>query len=469
MHIENVDDLRRFLDQEDVRALDLKYCDLNGRWHHLTVPAGEGLSALFEKGVGFDGSSVAGFSTLESGDLALVPDPTTAFVDPFFQLPTLSMLCDVAEADTLEPYPRDPRGVAKKAEAYLAGTGIADASYWGPEYEFYVFDKIAVENGECAMSVRIEPGEDETRRLPAADKAGYHAMAPVDRHQDLRGWVTEQLETNGVRVRYHHHEVGKFGQNEIEVEHETLTRAADISMMVKFFVRMGAQRFSRTATFMPKPMVGQAGSGMHFHQHLFQGKTPVFHDATGYAGLSRTALQYVAGVLDHAEALSALANPGTNSYRRLVPGFEAPVNLFFSLANRSAAIRVPKYARTPEEKRIEYRPPDATCNPYLTMAAQLMAGLDGIRRELDPTSLGFGPFDEDVFRWSAERRKAIRPLPRDLDQALVALRKDHAFLLEGDVFTPDLIDAFIRYKREKELDPLLRRPHPFEMELYYDA
>jgi len=468
MNIQTVDDLQRFIHEGRVDALDLKFCDLNGRWHHLTLPARTSLGHLFDKGVGFDGSSLAGFSRLESGDLVLLPDPASAFLDPFWESPTVSILCDVAEADSRLPYARDPRGLAKRAEAHLAGTGIADASLWGPEFEFYVFDRVSVENSKRAVSVEIEIDEPENRHVAYPPKGGYHLIPPLDRDQELRAFVTRELEKAGVLVHYHHHEVGPMGQNEIEVELETLTRASDIVLTVKHFVRMGAVRFGRTATFMPKPMHGEAGSGMHFHQHLFKEGKPLFH-GEGYAGLSETALHYVAGILDHGRALAAITSPGTNSYRRLVPGFEAPVNLFFSLANRSAAIRVPKYTDGPRERRIEFRPPDGICNPYLAMAAQLLAGMDGIRRKLDPTEMGFGPYDEDSFLWDAERRQTIRPLPGDLDEALDALAEDHAFLLEGGVFSEDLIDAFVRMKREKEILPLSRFPHPFEVELYFDA
>ncbi|MHC5036589.1 MAG: type I glutamate--ammonia ligase [Planctomycetota bacterium] len=465
----SIDDLRKWVKDAGIDALDLKYCDMNGRWHHLTLPARAVHGDLFEKGVGFDGSSVSGFSRLESGDLVILPDPASAFLDPFWEAPTLSILCDVREADTRKPYSRDPRSMAKRAEAVLAESGIADRSLWGPEFEFYVFDRVSVENEPGSVSAVLLVEDPDNRLIPIPAKGGYHLLPPLDREKDLRAFISRELEACGIRVHYHHHEVGRYGQNEIEVERETLTRAADIVMMVKYFVRLGAQRFGRTATFMPKPIFGEAGSGMHFHQHLFRGETPVFHGESGYAGLSRTALQYIAGILDHGRALSALGSPSTNSYKRLVPGFEAPVNLFFSLANRSAAVRVPKYAEEPEAKRIEFRPPDATCNPYLAMASQLLAGLDGIRRELDPTACGFGPFDEDIFRWDAEQRKTIRPLPRDLGDALDALLEDHAFLLQGGVFTEEFIDVFVRTKKETELIPLSRRTHPYEVELYYDA
>ncbi|MHC4599694.1 MAG: type I glutamate--ammonia ligase [Planctomycetota bacterium] len=469
MNIETVDDLRRFVKDEDIEAIDLKYADLNGRWHHITVPARAALETLFEKGVGFDGSSVPGFSRLESGDLVLLPQAETAFLDPFWEAPTLTALCDVVEADTRRPYERDPRGVAKRAEAVLAASDFADVSLWGPEFEFYLFDGVAVENSASCVSAELLVEEPENRMIPPETEGGYHVLAPTDRDQELRALVCRELEKTGVRVLYHHREVGRYGQNEIEVEREPLTRAADLAQRVKYFVRLAAMRTGRAATFMPKPMFGEAGSGMHFHQHLFQGKTPVFFDDLGYAGLSRTALQYVAGILDHGRALAALTNPSTNSYKRLVPGFEAPVNLFFSLANRTAAVRIPKYAEDPADKRIEFRPPDGTCNPYLAMAGQLLAGLDGIRRELDPTALGFGPFDEDIFRWDGERRKTIRPLPRDLGEALDALLEDREFLLAGGVFSEDLIDAIVRTKREEDILPLSRRPHPFEVERYFDA
>jgi glutamine synthetase len=469
MIIRTIEDFRRFTEDRGVEALDLKYCDVHGRWHHISLPAKVAAGNLFDRGVGFDGSSVPGFGKLESGDLVLLPDPASAFLDPFWEKPTLSVLCDVVEADTREPYGRDPRGVARRAEAALAASGIADSSLWGPEFEFYVFDRVSVENSTLVVMSEFCSEGPRNRKIRPEGRGGYHQLPPMDRDQELRAAVCRELERAGIEVRYHHHEVGSVGQNEIEIERVPLLRAADTAMIVKFFTRMGAMGLDRTATFMPKPLHREAGSGMHFHQHLFLNGEPVFHDPDGYAGLSRTALQYVAGLLEHGRALSALTNPSTNSYKRLVPGFEAPVNLFFSLANRSAAVRVPKYAGDPATKRIEFRPPDGTCNPYLAMSAQLLAGLDGIRRELDPTECGFGPFDEDIFRWSAERRKSIRPLPRDLDEALEALLEDNEFLLHGGVFTEDMIDEFVRTKREEDILPLSRRPHPFEVERYFDA
>ncbi|MCU0722061.1 MAG: type I glutamate--ammonia ligase [Planctomycetes bacterium] len=469
MTIRNAEGARRLLRETNAEAVDLKFCDLAGRWHHLTLPAQVAGPELFARGAGFDGSSIAGFTRLEAGDLVMLPDPSTAFLDPYWEKPTVSMVCDVVEADTREPFPRDPRSVARKAEAALAATGAADLSLWGPEFEFYVFDEVRSRSGPCASGFEIVAQEPGCRHIPLAEKSGYHVLPPLDRHHDLRAAAVRDLVAAGIPVYYHHHEVGRFGQCEIEIERLPLTRAGDAVMMVKYFVRMTAAKRGMCATFMPKPLFGEAGSGMHFHQHLFKGKKPLFHDPKGYAGLSRLALSYVAGVLAHGRALAAIGSPSSNSYRRLVPGFEAPVNLFFSLANRSAAIRVPKYADAPAEKRIEFRPPDGTCNPYLAMAAMLMAGIDGIRRKLDPTALGFGPWDEDVFEWPAERRKAIVPLPASLDEALDALREDRDFLLRDGVFTEDLIDSFVRYKREKETGPVSRRPTPQEIDLYFDA
>lgn len=468
MKIADLESLQRFVKDQGIEILDLKYVDLYGRWHSLTLTARACEDGTFLKGVGFDGSSVKGFSTIESGDLVLLPDPSSAFRDPFWERPALSLLCDVVEADTRKPYGRCPRSLAKRAELFAASQGRCDRSLWGPEFEFYVFDGVELEIDPCALAARIRVDYPANRRIDVPEKCGYHQLPPLDRHADFRAAVTAQLERAGVRVYYHHHEVGMLGQCEIEVDRMPLRRAADVTMLVKHFVRATAVRQGRAATFMPKPVLGEPGSGMHFHQHLFHGGKPLFFDETGYAGLSSTALAYVAGILEHGRALCALTAPSINSYRRLTPGFEAPVNLFFSLANRSAAIRVPKYASSPEEKRIEFRTPDGTCNPYLAMSAQLMAGLDGIARNLNPTDMGFGPFDEDIFRWPPERRAQIRPLPESLPEALEALREDHDFLLNGGVFTESTIDTYVRLKEEEEIRPLAQWPHPFEMALYFD-
>lgn len=472
-----VRELLAYLRKEEVRTVDLKFTALSGRLHHVSLPASRFDDSVFEDGVGFDGSNMPGFKGVECGDMVLVPDPTTAFLDPFFSDKTLSLICDVAEAGTLAPFPRDPRGILRRAVEAIGTSGLADEALFGPEFEFYLLDQALFENGVCVSQAvfgsregRI-PGCEEFRQpqsLPL--KGGYHAAPPQDAFFNIRNEMALLLEEAGVDVRYHHHEVGSPGQQEIEVHLGTPLRMGDVALMVKYFVKMVARRHDLVATFMPKPFFGEAGSGMHFHQHLFLEGRPLFDDPAGYGGLSRTALAYVAGLLEHGPAVMAWTNPSTNSFRRLVPGFEAPINAFFSLGNRSAAIRIPKYTRRPQDRRIEFRTPDATCNPYLAMAAQILAGLDGMRRELDPSTLGFGPFDEDVFAMpEAERRRLIRSLPGSLEAVLEALEADHGFLTEPGVFTEPLITDWVRILRERECRAMRQRPHPYEVELHLDC
>jgi glutamine synthetase len=462
----DLDEMLGFIRDEGIESIDMRLTDLNGRWRHITVPAPSFTRDMAEVGIGFDGSSV-GFTTLESGDVVMLPDPTSAFRDPFHYVPTLGVICDVVEADSGDGFSRDPRGIARRAEAFLGSGGVADESRWGPEMEFYVFERVTVRNDTCTYKAELEPlGSDQ---VPPGRNQGYHATPPCDRVHLLRERICAELIEAGVSVKYHHHEVGSLGQVEIELHLDGLLRQADCVQIIKYFAKMCALDEGLTLTFMPKPLYGEAGSGMHFHQHLFRQGEPLFFAEGGYADLSETALQYCTGILSHGQALAALTNPSSNSYKRLVPGYEAPVNLFFSLGNRSAAIRVPKYATTPMHKRIEYRPPDGTCNPYLAMAGMLMAGIDGMTRSLDPGPLGFGPYDEDIFKWPGDRRAKIKPLPRTLDEALDALGKDRAFLEKGGVFTPDFLDTFLTIKWENECTEIMRRPHPFEFELYYDC
>lgn len=472
---EHIEQVQRYLSVEKIAMVDLKFCDLQGRWHHLTVPSGRFDDAILRQGVGFDGSSV-GLATIEAGDMALIPDLRTGFRDPFWEIATISFICDIVEADSRQSNPLDPRGIARRAEAYLRESGIATESYWLPELEFYLFDQVRYGSGVNRALYQLdareaywnsEGGEVQNYGFQIPPHGGYHAIPPADSTYNLRGEMVQVLESLGVPVKYHHHEVGGPGQCEIELPFSTLTQCADQVMLAKYVIRMTAYRQGKTATFMPKPLYNEAGSGLHFHQKLHEEGAPIFHDPEGYAGLSPLALHYIAGLLTHGPALLALTNPSTNSFRRLVPGFEAPVSLFFSLANRSAAIRVPKYATTPQSKRFEFRPPDATCNPYLAMAAQLLAGLDGIRRQIDPGEAGFGPFDENVFDWSEQRRRQIQALPSSLPQALQALRDDHDFLLQGEVFFSALIEHWIQARME-EARAISIRPHPFEMDLYFD-
>jgi len=439
------------------------------------MPAGRFDERVAASGVGFDGSSV-GFAALEAGDMAAQPDLRTGFRDPFFELPTLSFLCNIVEADTARPSLLDPRGIARRAEAHLRETGVATESLWLPELEFYLFDRVLYGSGVNYASYRVdareaywnsEGGEFQNYGFQIPPHGGYHAIPPSDSTYNLRSEMTHTLETLGVPTKYHHHEVGGPGQCEIELPLVPLVQAGDAVMLTKYVIRMVAYRHGKTAVFLPKPLYNEAGSGLHFHQTLRKGDQAVFYDAEGYAGLSAAALHYIAGLLTHGPALLALTNPSTNSFRRLVPGFEAPICLFFSLGNRIAAIRVPKYATTPEAKRFEFRPPDATCNPYLALAAQLLAGLDGIQRQLDPGAEGFGPIDENIFDWTEERRSQIRALPTSLPDALQALQADHDFLLQGSIFSERLIQRWIEL-RYKDFRDLAVRPHPYEMDLYFD-
>lgn len=466
-----------YLRKEEIAAIDLKFCDLMGRWHHLTSSARKIDDSLFSHGEGFDASNMAGFKTVEAGDMVLVPDPTTAFLDPFFDLPTLSVICDVKEATTRAPFARDPRGLLERAEAYLKSTGIADECRFGPEYEFHLFDHVTYRNDVCGAQYEVFSSEGRFGNAESgvysgatlAPKGGYHAIPPEDQYFNIRAEMVAVLEAMGVDVHYHHHEVGSLGQQEIEVDLAGPTRSGDIAMIVKYVVRMVARRHGLVATFMPKPFYGEAGSGMHFHQHLFKGGKPLFHEKAGYGHLSKLGLSYTAGLLAHAPGLLGITNPTTNSYRRLVPGYEAPVNAFFSLANRSAAIRIPGYATRPDQTRIEFRSPDATCNPYLAMAAMLMAGIDGVKRNLDPTAEGFGPYDKNVFEMSeAERHEKIKPLPAELDEALAALAADNAYLLEGNVFNSGLIADWIAIRGKARREVALR-PHPYEVEMLLDC
>ncbi|MDD5371449.1 MAG: type I glutamate--ammonia ligase [Anaerolineaceae bacterium] len=462
----------RYVQENNIRMIDLKFSDLWGRWRHVTLSAREFTPMLMQTGVGFDGSSV-GLKSVKSGDMALAPDLSTGMLDPFCEVPTLSFICNTIEADSKLFFTRDPRVIARRCEDYLRSTGIADESRWGPEFEFYIFSKAYFENGVNTASYRFEALEASWNSATGGrgdyifPHGGYHALPPKDQLFALRSRIVTLLEDMGVPVKYHHHEVGGPGQVEIETPMLGLLQAADASMVVKYVAHLVARQDGQTATFLPKPLYGEAGNGMHFHQQLFKNGLNVFYDPDGPSLLSQTALYYIGGLLIHAPAVLAFTNPSTNSYRRLVPGFEAPVNCYFSTGNRSAAIRVPKYATQPEAVRFEFRPPDASCNPYLAMPAMLMAGLDGICRKIDPTAAGFGPINEDVLAMSPERQATIKPLPTSLDGALCALKADHTFLLEGGVFEEDLIRDWINAK-QAEFDQLCSRPHPFELQLYYD-
>ncbi len=471
---ETFEEAKQFVVDNDVKMVDFKYTDLWGRWHHVTVPASQFTPARLEKGVGFDASSV-GLKPVKAGDMVVVPDISTGFLDPFWDAPTLSFICSAKEADTHLDFPRDPRNIARRAEAYVRETGIADESRWGPEFEFYIFDSVAYENEVYSVGYRLESSEGVWNSpmgglghyIPM--HGGYHAHPPRDSLYNLRSEMCLHLEAMGVPIKYHHHEVGGPGQVEIETPLMGLLEGADASMKVKYVTKMTAAAHNQTVTFMPKPLFGEAGNGMHFHQMLIKDGMSLFYDPEGYAQLSQLALHYIGGLLSHGPALLAFTNPSTNSFRRLVPGYEAPVNLFFSVGNRNAAVRIPMYAGSPSQQRIEFRPPDATCNVYLALAAQLMAGLDGILNEIDPTRAGFGPFDTNIFEWPVEERTKIKGLPASLGDALDALAEDHDFLLAGGVMDEEFIQDWIDYKMTREHLEVRDRPHPYEMALYFDV
>jgi len=463
----------KYLADRDIAMVDLKVVGVTGQWMHVTIPAKNFTQKHFDEGVGYDGSSGSGFSTVESGDVVAKPEPTTAFLDPFWQKPTISFICSTVTADTKAVIPSDPRTIAGRAVDYMQKLGVADEAMMGPEFEFYVFDRLEVNNSPYKTVVNIQCGEVESDGAspPIQPKRGYLAMPPADRLYDLRSEISLILEDMGVAVRYHHHEVGAPGQCEIEVDLVPLMEAADRTMLIKYVVKNVARRQGKIATFMPKPVFGEAGNGMHVHQKLDKGGKPLFYDTAkkNYANLSTLALYYIGGLLHHGCALTGLTNPSTNSFKRLEAGHEAPVNLFFSLANRSAAIRVPKYTVKPEDKRIEYRPPDFTGNVYLVLAGMLMAGLDGIQSKIDVEASHFGPFDVDIAKQDDAFLSKITPLPRTLFDAMEALDRDHKFLLNGEVFSEAFIKGLIATKRRDETDQIATRPHPYEYQLYLDV
>ncbi|MDZ7330555.1 MAG: type I glutamate--ammonia ligase [candidate division KSB1 bacterium] len=467
-----------YASQNNIEMIDLKFCDLFGRWHHLTIPVSQFDETVFTKGVAFDGSSIPGFKKLEAGDMVLVPDIDTMLIDKFWDQPTLSFICSAYEADSLALFKNDPRNVAYRAEQYLTSTGIADTSLWSPEFEFYIFDSITymndinlafyrIDSEEADWNSGVEEEQNLGHKIPR--QGGYHAIPPLDNLFNLRAKMVQYIEESGIPVRYHHHEVGGPGQSEIEIHHHPLLKTGDVTMTVKYIIRMVANRHNKTVTFMPKPLYNEAGSGMHIHVQLWKNGQNLFYDEHGYAGLSQIALHFIGGVLKHGPALLAFTNPSTISYKRLVPGFEAPVKAIFGLANRSAAIRIPKYANTPETKRFEFRPPDATCNIYLAIAALLMAGIDGVVHQIDPLKEGFGPYDVNIFNMPKSEQDKIKSLPASLKEALDALADDHDFLLAGDIFSEQLIETWIDYKLNKEFNEVRRRPHPYEISLYYDV
>jgi len=457
---------------KDVRIVDLKFMDLLGTWQHFSVPVSELKVHLFEEGLGFDGSSIRGWQAINASDMLVMPDATSTVMDPFTQTPTLTMLCNIVDPITKEKYSRDPRNIAQKAEAYLQSTSIGDTAYFGPEPEFFVLDDVRYESTNHQAFYYVDSiegnwntGRDEGPNLghKPRHKEGYFPVSPADSLQDIRSEMMLHMEEVGITMECHHHEVATGGQCEIDMRFASLVKCADNLMWYKYIAKNVAKRHGKTATFMPKPLFGDNGSGMHVHQSIWKGGKPLFA-GNGYAGFSEMGMNYIGGILKHAGAICAFVAPTTNSYKRLVPGFEAPVNLAYSSRNRSAAVRIPMYSPSPKAKRLECRFPDPSCNGYLAFSAMLMAGLDGIENKLDPGE----PLDKDIYALGPEELANIPTLPGSLDEALQALEEDHDFLLKGDVFTQDVIDRWIDYKRENDINELRLRPHPYEFFMYYD-
>jgi glutamine synthetase len=468
------EELLAYIVAEGVEFVDVRFCDVPGVMQHFTVPARSFTQDLLDAGLMFDGSSIRGFQAIHESDMALLADPTTAVLDPFRPAKTLNVTCFIHDPLTGEAYSRDPRNIARKAEAYLAGAGFADKAFFAPEAEFYVFDDVRFETkqqtGYYAIdsiagawnSGRVEEGGN--RGYKVKYKGGYFPVPPVDHFADLRNDMVLALEQAGIEVERAHHEVGTAGQAEINFKYDTLLKEADRLMLFKYIVKNVAWAAGKTATFMPKPIFGDNGSGMHTHQSLWMGDKPLFYDETGYAQLSDIARYYIGGLLAHAPSLLAFTNPSLNSYHRLVPGFEAPVNLVYSQRNRSACIRIPITGSSPRAKRIEFRVPDPSCNPYLAFSAMLMAGLDGVRNKIEPAD----PVDKDLYELPPDEHASVNQVPGSLPEVLDALEADQDYLLEGGVFTPDLIETWIEMKRTTEIDQIRLRPHPYEFELYYD-
>ncbi len=468
----------QLIKDKGVVMVDIKFIDLLGTWQHFTAPISEFKDeAPFDEGLGFDGSSIRGWQAIDNSDMLVIPDPDTAVLDPFTKEPTLSIICTIQDPITRADYSRDPRNVARKAEAYLKATGVGDVAYFGPEPEFFIFDSVRFDTTQNSSYHFIESNEGNWNSgretaikgglnlgYKVKNKEGYFPVPPTDSLQDIRTEMVLEMERVGIRVEKQHHEVATAGQAEIDMRFQSLVKMADWLTWYKYIVKNVATRHGMTATFMPKPIFGDNGTGMHTHQSIWKGETPLFA-GNGYAGMSELAMHYIAGILHHAPALAAFTNPGTNSYRRLVPGFEAPINLAYSSRNRSASVRIPMYSPSPKAKRIEVRFPDPTCNPYLAFSAMLLAGLDGIQRRLDPGQ----PLDKDIYALSPAELAEVPSMPASLEESLANLKRDHEFLLKGDVFTEDLIETWIDYKMAKEVSAIRLRPHPYEFALYYDA
>lgn len=470
-----------FAEKHGAKMVDFKFTDVPGSWQHFSAPIRELELETFVEGKPFDGSSVRGFQAIDESDMLIVPDPDTAIMDPFTAAPTLSLVCDIAypgPTGSKQPYSRDPRSIARKAEEYLRKSGIAETSYFGPEAEFFVFDNVRYKSTDNVQYAEVDSDEahwnSDSNRDGAPNlghrmriKEGYFPVAPNDTLQDLRTEMVLTLESLGIRVEAQHHEVGAAGQSEIDIRFDTLLKTADKLLLYKYVVKNTARKHGKTVTFMPKPIFGDNGSGMHVHQSLWTKGKPLFYHEGSYAGLSQLARYYIGGLLTHAPAILALAAPTTNSYKRLVPGYEAPVNLVFSQGNRSAAVRIPR-TNAAAATRIEFRPPDAASNPYLVFSALLMAGLDGIRREIEPSEHGYGPVDKNLYHMSKEELREIKSVPSSLHAALDALEDDHEFLLEGNVFTTDMLEHYVELKRE-QANQVSLRPVPIEFSLYYDV
>jgi glutamine synthetase len=471
----NADEVLKFITDQDVKFIDVRFCDLPGTMQHFNVPAAGLAEDFFTNGQMFDGSSIRGFQAINESDMKLIPDLSTSYVDPFRVEKTLNINFSIVDPYTDEPYSRDPRQVARKAEAYLASTGIADTAFFAPEAEFYVFDDVRFETKqnegyyhidsiEGAWNTgRVEEGGN--RGYKTRYKGGYFPVPPVDHYADLRDQITLALDALGLQVERAHHEVGTAGQAEINYRFDSLLNSADKVQIFKYVVKNVAWSNGKTATFMPKPLFGDNGSGMHCHQSLWKDGDPLFYDERGYGGLSDLARWYIGGLLHHAPSLLAFTNPTVNSYHRLVPGFEAPVNLVYSARNRSACVRIPVTGSNPKAKRIEFRVPDPSANPYLSFSAQLLAGIDGIKNRIEPPA----PVDKDLYELPPDEHAEIAQVPGSLPAVLDALEADHSYLSDSGVFTDDLIETYIDFKRSAEVDPIRLRPHPHEFELYYDC
>jgi len=473
---DNLKQAKHFCAENEIKMVDFMMVDLEGRWRHLTIPVDRLTEDTLENGIGFDGSNY-GFAPVEKSDMVFVPDLKSAYVDEFAEVSTLAMIGDVFVIDLPKNhrFNQDPRNVAVHAEKYMKKLGIADEMRVGPEFEFYVFDHVSYDVEPNASKYRVDTNQafwntgDENDNLgyKMPLKGGYHMAPPMDKLSGFRSRAAMLMEKQGILVKYHHHEVGGPGQLEIEVEMGPMLEMADKTMMTKYLIKNSAIAENKTATFMPKPIYGEVGSGMHVHMHLFKNGKPLFYDENGYSQLSETALHFIGGLLFHARALCAFTNPSTNSYKRLVPGYEAPVTIGYATSNRSSVIRIPAYAKAPDKKRFELRSPDGTCNPYYAFSAILMAGIDGIQKKIDPGKEGFGPYDYNLFNLSPEEQKKIRQLPRSLDEALDALETDHDFLTVNDVFPQKLIEIWIK-KRRQESAKYNQLPQPVEFEMYYD-